>query len=101
LPRRGYRVRVLLRRPSDLPLETGSAIIGDIASPRNMSAALADVDAVVHSAGIAHAMSGVPQDDYRVLNTEATINLARAAERAESGFCPPSARNAAQARTKS
>ena len=38
-----------------------------------MSAALAGVDAVIHSAGIAHAMSGVPQDDYRVLNTEATI----------------------------
>jgi nucleoside-diphosphate-sugar epimerase len=82
LPRRGYRVRMLLRRPSEVPLETGSAIIGDIASPRNMSAALADVDAIVHSAGIAHAMSGVPQDDYRALNTEATINLARAAERA-------------------
>ena len=27
-------------------------------------------------------MSGVPQDDYRVLNTEATIGLARAAEKA-------------------
>ena len=47
-----------------------------------MSAALAGVDAVIHSAGIAHAMSGVPEDDYRVLNTEATIGLARAAERA-------------------
>ena len=27
-------------------------------------------------------MSGVPEDDYRVLNTEATAALARAAERA-------------------
>jgi nucleoside-diphosphate-sugar epimerase len=48
----------------------------------NMAAALADVDAVIHSAGLAHVMSGTPQDDYRVLNTEATIALARAAERA-------------------
>jgi UDP-glucose 4-epimerase len=47
-----------------------------------MSAALQDVDAVIHSAGLAHAMSGVPEDDYRVINTEATINLARAARRA-------------------
>src|SRR5262249_30738439 len=39
-------------------------------------------DAVIHSAGLAHAMSGVPEDDYRVLNTEATIALARAAQRA-------------------
>jgi UDP-glucose 4-epimerase len=43
---------------------------------------LADADAVVHSAGIAHAMSGVPEDDYRLLNTEGTIALARAAQRA-------------------
>jgi UDP-glucose 4-epimerase len=43
---------------------------------------LADVDAVIHSAGLAHAMSGLPEDDYRMLNTEATIGLARAAQRA-------------------
>jgi UDP-glucose 4-epimerase len=47
-----------------------------------MAQALADADAVIHSAGIAHAMSGVPEDDYRALNTEGTIALARAAERA-------------------
>jgi UDP-glucose 4-epimerase len=47
-----------------------------------MAAALADADAVIHSAGVAHAMSGLPEDDYRVLNTEATIALARAAQRA-------------------
>ena len=57
-------------------------MIGDIARPQNMAAALQDVDAVIHSAGLAQAMSGVPEDDYRVINTEATINLARAARRA-------------------
>jgi UDP-glucose 4-epimerase len=82
LPARGYRLRVLLRRPSATPLEAASAVVGDLARPQNMSAALADVDAVIHSAGLAHAMSGVPEDDYRVLNTEATIALARAAQRA-------------------
>jgi nucleoside-diphosphate-sugar epimerase len=82
LPKRGYRLRVLLRRPASMPLETASAVIGDLARPQNMSAALAGVDAVIHSAGLAHAMSGVPEDDYRVLNTEATIGLARAARRA-------------------
>jgi UDP-glucose 4-epimerase len=75
-------VRVLLRRPADVPLGASSAVIGDIASPQNMSAALRDVDAVIHSAGLAHAMSGHPEDDYRTINTEATIRLARAAERA-------------------
>ncbi len=72
LPKRGFRLRVLLRRPSVLPLECASAVVGD----------LADVGAVIHSAGLAHAMSGLPEDDYRVLNTEATVGLARAAQRA-------------------
>jgi UDP-glucose 4-epimerase len=82
LPKRGYRVRVLLRRPAELPPEASGAVVGDIARPQNMGAALSGVDAVIHSAGIAHAMSGTPEDDYRVLNTEATIGLARAAEKA-------------------
>jgi nucleoside-diphosphate-sugar epimerase len=82
LPKRGYRLRVLLRRPSTLPVDCASAVVGDLARPVNMAAALADVDAVIHSAGLAHAMSGAPQDDYRVLNTEATVGLARAAQRA-------------------
>ena len=82
LPKRGYRLRVLLRRPSSVPVEAASAVVGDLARPVNMAAALADVDAVIHSAGIAHAMSGLPEDDYRLLNTEATIGLARAAQRA-------------------
>jgi nucleoside-diphosphate-sugar epimerase len=82
LPKRGCRLRVLLRRPSIMPMESASAVVGDLARPQNMAAALADVDAVIHSAGIAHAMSGLPDDDYRMLNTEATIRLARAAQRA-------------------
>src|SRR5437879_10547546 len=82
LPRGGLRLRVLLRRPSEVPIESASAVIGDLARPQNMAAALAGVDAVIHSAGIAHAMSGLPEDDYRVLNTEATTALARAAQRA-------------------
>ena len=82
LPKRGYRLRVLLRRPSTVSLECASAVVGDLARPQNMAAALADADAVIHSAGLAHAMSGLPEDDYRMLNTEATIGLARAAQRA-------------------
>jgi nucleoside-diphosphate-sugar epimerase len=82
LPKRGYRLRVLLRRPSAVPIECASALIGDLAQPHNMSEALAGVDAVIHSAGVAQTMSGVPADDYRLLNTEATLKLARAAERA-------------------
>jgi nucleoside-diphosphate-sugar epimerase len=82
LTRRGYQVRVLLRRPTMLPADCTSAVIGDIARPQNMAQALADVDAIIHSAGLSVAASGRPEDDYRVLNVEATIGLARAAQRA-------------------
>jgi nucleoside-diphosphate-sugar epimerase len=82
LTRRGYHVRVLLRRPTMLPADCTSAVIGDIARPQNMAQALADVDAIIHSAGLSVAASGRPEDDYRVLNVEATIGLARAAQRA-------------------
>src|SRR5215470_14518509 len=82
MPKRGHRVRALLRRPASMPVQTSSAVIGDLTQPQNMSAALEGVDAVVHSAGLAHAMSGVPENDYRLINTEATVRLARAARRA-------------------
>src|SRR6266700_229913 len=82
LSQRGYRLRVLLRRPSVLPPECAGAVVGDLARPQNMSAALAGADAVIHSAGVAHGMSGLPEDDHRALNTQATIGLARAAQRA-------------------
>ena len=82
LPGRGYRLRVLLRQPTSLPIQCASAVIGDLAKPRNISAALEQVDAVIHSAGFNPGMSGLPEHDYRLLNTEATINLARAARRA-------------------
>jgi len=65
LSARGYRVRVLLRRPVEaLPDGASGAVVGDLARPINMAAALAGVDAVVHSAG------------------EATGRLAEAAQRA-------------------
>ena len=82
LPRRGYRIRVLLRRPSDMQVQGSSAVIGDLSRPQNMGAALRDVDAVVHSAGLSGEMTGIPEDDYRSLNTDATVNLANAARKA-------------------
>jgi UDP-glucose 4-epimerase len=82
LPRRGHRLRVLLRRPADMRVQGSSAVIGDISRPQNMGAALADVDAVVHTAGLSSEMTGVPEDDYRALNTDATVSLAHAARRA-------------------
>ncbi len=82
LARRGWRVRALLRRPGEVPADVAGVVIGDLSAPRHLSEALAGAEAVIHSAGIAHAMSGRPEDDYRSINTEGTLALARAARRA-------------------
>lgn len=82
LARLGYRVRVLLRRPTALPPDCTHAVIGDLGRPVNMAAALSDVDTLIHSAGLAPTMTGAPDDDFRRLNTAATGNLAAAAQRA-------------------
>src|SRR3972149_4983391 len=42
LPKRGYRLRVLLRRPTNLPKGCASAVIGDLARPYYMAEALAE-----------------------------------------------------------
>jgi nucleoside-diphosphate-sugar epimerase len=79
---RGYQVRVLLRSPTALPPGCQNAVIGDLTRPINMSAALADVDTVIHSAAIAPAMTGAPAEDFRKLDAAATAALALAARRA-------------------
>src|SRR5215204_384306 len=82
LPKRGYRIRVLLRRPAAQEMPFDGAVIGDLARPQNLRAALAGVDYVIHSAAGSSPMSGQPEDDFRRLDTQATMNLALAAERA-------------------
>jgi len=43
------------------------------------------VKVVIHSAGLAHAASGLPEDDYRAINTDGTIALAQAAKQSGVG----------------
>ncbi|MBV8836638.1 MAG: NAD-dependent epimerase/dehydratase family protein [Alphaproteobacteria bacterium] len=78
----GHAVRVLLRRPTPLPVSCTNAVIGDLDRPVNMAAALAGISTIIHSAGLSSPMSGAPEVDFRRLNAEATRNLARSAERA-------------------
>jgi nucleoside-diphosphate-sugar epimerase len=85
LPKRGFQVRVLLRRPSAEAMAAPSAVIADLSDPKRMAAALSGVNALVHSAAIAADVTGTPEDDYRALNTEATQRLARAAHQARVG----------------
>jgi nucleoside-diphosphate-sugar epimerase len=85
LPKRGYQVRVLLRRPSAEAMDAPSAMIANLADPKAMAAALSGVNALIHSSAVGADVSGVPEDDYRVLNTQATARLARAAQQARVG----------------
>ncbi len=52
LPKFGYRIRVLLRCPSDLPFDGAGTVIGDLAKPQNLIEALSGAYAVIHTAGL-------------------------------------------------
>lgn len=79
----GYTVRAALREGRSLPAgATEAAIIGDLAAPVDWNAALDGVSHVVHLAGLAHAGPGLDEELYRRINTQATLDLAKAAVRA-------------------
>lgn len=78
----GFTVRLALRRAVDLAPDVETVPIGDLSRPVDWRDALADVDHVVHLAGLAHAGAGLDEELYRRINTEATLRLAEAAETA-------------------
>lgn len=79
---RGYRLRTAGR--GTIPAIAGAehVTIGDLGAPIDWQPLLDGVDLVVHSAGLAHADGDIPEERYRVVNTEATLALARAAQAA-------------------
>jgi len=80
LHRRSARVRVLVH---NTPVDRDSVEVayGDVCDASTMSAALAEVDVLVHAAGLA-SMAFVPWRAYERVNIAAPVALARAAERA-------------------
>jgi len=85
LAARGWRVRAALRRPPR-PGESDPApeqvVVGDLGPHTDWSRTLDGADAVIHLAGLAHIVSEASDaqiEAYRVINTEATAALARAA----------------------
>lgn len=79
LLRDGHVVRAALREDIALAPEVERAVVGDIGGSPDWRAALAGVDAVVHSAGIAHAGPEILPERYRQVNHAATLHLAHAA----------------------
>ncbi|WP_377843528.1 NAD-dependent epimerase/dehydratase family protein [Bosea sp. UC22_33] len=78
----GYRPRLAHRKPQPVPAGAEAVVTGDLSAAVDWSTALEGVDHVVHMAGLAHAGPGLDEELYRRINTEATLELARAAERA-------------------
>jgi UDP-glucose 4-epimerase len=78
----GYRLRLAQRSPHPVPAGVEAVVTGDLSMPVDWRTALEGVDHVVHMAGLAHAGPGLDEALYRRINTEATLELARAAEKA-------------------
>lgn len=74
----GFSVRPALRRPGNM----NGVVTGDISRHTDWSAALEGVAAVVHLAARQHIIEETaqdPLDEYRRVNTDATVNLAKQA----------------------
>ncbi|MDE3740179.1 SDR family oxidoreductase [Pseudomonas resinovorans] len=82
----GFSVVACSRAPiSDLPASTTNALVSTIDSVTDWQAALAGVEVVIHSAARVHVMndqSSDPLADFRKVNVEGTLNLARQAAEA-------------------
>lgn len=78
----GYRLRLAQRVPAAVPDGVEAVVTGDLAAPVDWTRAVDGVAHVVHLAGLAHAGPGLDEALYRQVNTQATLDLARAAQSA-------------------
>jgi len=83
----GFNSRAVVR-VSDSTFADGidQVAVGDISSQTNWSAALADIDFVVHAAARVHVLDEIAEDpltQYRQVNVEGSLNLARQAAAAK------------------
>ncbi len=76
----GFEVRAAARRVAALPSAPGiqPVALPDLSQPVDWRPLIADVDAVVHLAGIAHVPDGAAKADYDRINRLATKELALA-----------------------
>ncbi|PZR91772.1 MAG: NAD-dependent dehydratase [Stutzerimonas stutzeri] len=79
---RGYQVRTAGRGTAPAIPGIEHAAIGDLGAPIDWQPLLDGVNHVVHSAGLAHADGGIPEERYQQVNAQATLALARAAQAA-------------------
>ena len=81
--REGWAARPALRKYRDLPAGgVESIVVGEVTGATDWSRALDDIEVVVHLAARAHILQETavePLADFRRVNTEGTLNLARQA----------------------
>jgi nucleoside-diphosphate-sugar epimerase len=79
---KAHDISAPMRAPSDQGASLSSLIVGDINAGTNWVAALDGADAVIHLAARVHIMRDTTRDplaEFRRVNTEGTLNLARQA----------------------
>ena len=76
----GYRVRLAQRRAAPASGGIETVVTGDLSDAIDSRAALEGVDHIVHLAGLAHAGPGLDEALYDRINTQATQELATAAQ---------------------
>jgi len=82
LAAQGHRVRAAMRQPADIfPRPVEVVAVSDLARPLEWRPLLADIEVVVHLAGIAHAGPDIAEEVYDRVNRAATMALAAAAAR--------------------
>ena len=79
LLRKGHEVRAAVRDPSQRVVGAESMPHGDLARSVEWAPFVANMDAVVHLAGQAHATRALPDAHYEQINHTTTVELARAA----------------------
>lgn len=81
-----HRLVLALRRAaSQLPADTKSVLVGDLSVKTDWSSALSGIDVVIHTAARVHVMNdkaGDPLEEFRKVNFEGTMALARQAVQA-------------------
>jgi nucleoside-diphosphate-sugar epimerase len=82
---RGHSVCLALRKPGQAASfgdKVSRAVVGDLAQPVDWSPHLDGIDALVHSAGVAHGRTRAAAKQLFTVNVDATDRLMRAAHRA-------------------
>ena len=83
LMRQNFSISIAVRQETNLfPDKVKQFVVGDFGNNPDFSASLAEVDCVIHLAGKAHVIDKAEApvlDEFRKINTELTLNLAKQA----------------------